>query len=209
MAAGSQVECTDFKEKETALQYMGTQLAIWVQLSPKLHAELAGDGRMQSHSIVTFRCHKNEVGRTSNNLHGNAHACPVNVLTKVRIEKFASGAWAYICNYHHLDQEQQIEELNSAPADTTISSCHTPTHRMKQELLYNEIEKLMKLFKGLRRALEFDSGFINSQWKDAKKVDVSNEMVFLPINVFARRFLLVNSYEKQYAVRMTGTCQNS
>lgn len=37
-------ECTDFKEEETALQYLGSQLGVRVQLTPKYHAELAGEG---------------------------------------------------------------------------------------------------------------------------------------------------------------------
>ena len=37
-------ECTDFKHEETALQYLGTQLGVTVQLTPKFHAELAGEG---------------------------------------------------------------------------------------------------------------------------------------------------------------------
>jgi hypothetical protein len=34
--------CRDFKEEETALQFLGTQLGVTVLLTPKLHAELAG-----------------------------------------------------------------------------------------------------------------------------------------------------------------------
>ena len=34
----------DFKNKETALQYLGTQLGVRVELTPKIHAELAGEG---------------------------------------------------------------------------------------------------------------------------------------------------------------------
>jgi hypothetical protein len=37
-------ECMDFKNKETALQYLGTQLGVRVELMSKLHAELAGEG---------------------------------------------------------------------------------------------------------------------------------------------------------------------
>jgi hypothetical protein len=37
-------ECTDFKEEETALQqYLGRQLGVTVNLTPKFHAELAGE----------------------------------------------------------------------------------------------------------------------------------------------------------------------
>ncbi|KAI2504914.1 hypothetical protein MHU86_9523 [Fragilaria crotonensis] len=35
-------ECADFKDEETALQYLGSQLGITVLLTPKFHAELAG-----------------------------------------------------------------------------------------------------------------------------------------------------------------------
>ncbi len=98
----------------------------------------------------------------------------MNVLSKVRIEKFASRARAYICTYYHLDQKHQLEELHFAQSiDTT--SCHPPIQITKQELLYNEIEKLSKALKGHRCALDFDSGFINSQLKEATTIDVSNE----------------------------------
>jgi hypothetical protein len=36
--------CIDFKEEETALEYLGAQLGVTVQLTPKFHAELAGEG---------------------------------------------------------------------------------------------------------------------------------------------------------------------
>ena len=32
-------ECINFKEEETALQYLGTQLGVTVQLTPKFHVE--------------------------------------------------------------------------------------------------------------------------------------------------------------------------
>jgi hypothetical protein len=45
-------ECTDFKEEETALQYLGTQLGVTVQLTPKFHAELAG--QQKEHFVNYF-----------------------------------------------------------------------------------------------------------------------------------------------------------
>jgi hypothetical protein len=36
--------CQDFKEEETTLQHFGRQLGVMVRLTPKLHAELAGEG---------------------------------------------------------------------------------------------------------------------------------------------------------------------
>jgi hypothetical protein len=40
---------------------------------------------------------------------------------------------------------------------------------IKQEQLYNDIERLMKAFKGHRCALDFDRGFVNSHLREAKK----------------------------------------
>ncbi len=50
-------ECTDFKEEETALQHLGTQLGVRVQLTPKFHAELAGEGLKYSwaHAKAFYR----------------------------------------------------------------------------------------------------------------------------------------------------------
>ena len=36
--------CSDFKDEETALEHLGTQLGVTVRLTPKFHAELAGEG---------------------------------------------------------------------------------------------------------------------------------------------------------------------
>ena len=36
--------CRDFLEEETALQFLGRQLGVQVKLTPKFHAELAGEG---------------------------------------------------------------------------------------------------------------------------------------------------------------------
>ena len=37
-------ECTDFKDEESALQYLGSQLGVTVLLTPQFHAELADEG---------------------------------------------------------------------------------------------------------------------------------------------------------------------
>ena len=82
-------------------------------------------------------------------------ACPERVLTKVRIEKFVERARAYICTYHHLKKQKQ-------QAATQNSDDNEPTQQPKQEeLLYSEIERRMKAFKGHRCALDFDQGFIH------------------------------------------------
>ena len=96
--------------------------------------------------------------------------CPVNVLTKERIEKFASRARAYICTYHHLEQQQQ-HEAAAAAVGVAPAALLVPT-RPTEELLYCEIERLMKAFKGHRCALDFDRGFVHSVLKEATAEDI-------------------------------------
>lgn len=37
-------QCADFKEEETALQFLGQQLGLRVLFTPKFHCEFAGEG---------------------------------------------------------------------------------------------------------------------------------------------------------------------
>ena len=170
-------KCRDFKEEETALQFLGTQLGVTVLLTPKFHAELAGEGVEYSwaHSKAYYRRMPLSRKRGRDNFKQLVKdcTCPVNVLTKQRIEKFASRARAYICTYHHLYQEQkraaaEHEDSNSASdAVSTSPAAGIPSHK-QQELLYSEIERLSKAFKGHRCALDFDSGFVHSELRNAK-----------------------------------------
>ena len=93
--------------------------------------------------------------------------CPVNVITKERVEKFAARARAYICTYHYLDTQQfQRRESDTLENNTINDSCP------RQELLsFSNIERLQKALKGHRCALDFDSGFVNSMLKEAKKAN--------------------------------------
>jgi hypothetical protein len=72
------------------------------------------------------------------------------------IEKFASRARAYICTYHHLHQEHK-----QAAAENTKIRIHL------QELLYSDMERLSKAFKGHRCALDVDCGFVHSELRYA------------------------------------------
>jgi hypothetical protein len=97
--------------------------------------------------------------------------CPENVLTKVRIAKFAARARAYICTYHHLERQQQTQPGVHHPIDAGVAVAANVVPP-KQELLYTEIERLMKAFNGHRCALDFDRGFVNSELKEAKDEEV-------------------------------------
>jgi hypothetical protein len=93
--------------------------------------------------------------------------CPVNVLPKERIERFASRARAYICTYHYLDQKQRkIQAALDAGSDQNTDD--TTPFAVKQELLLVEIESLSKDFKCHRAVIDFDSAFINAELRYAK-----------------------------------------
>lgn len=152
--------CNDFKDEETALEYLGTQLGVTVTLTPKFHAELAGEGVEYSwaHSKSVYRRLpiSQKKGRDNFKQLVRDCTCPETVLTKVRIEKFAARARAYICTYHHLEQQKQ--RAASQNSDNNASP-------KQQELLFSQIERLSKALRGHRCALDFDLGFIHSELK--------------------------------------------
>jgi hypothetical protein len=92
-------ECTDF----TALQHLGTQLGVRVQLTPKFHAELAGEGVEYSWALAkSFYCCvpvSRKRGWENFKQLVRECTCPVNVLSKVRIEKLLciTGKSIHVC----------------------------------------------------------------------------------------------------------------
>ena len=112
-------ECTDFKhEDESALQCLGSQLGMKVLLTPKFLAELAGEGIEYSWALAKAYYRRMPMSRKRGNENFKQLVqdctCPVTVLTKKRIEKFASRARAYVCTYHHLQQEQEKQHQQAA-----------------------------------------------------------------------------------------------
>ena len=72
------------------------------------------------------------------------------MLTKERIRKFLARVRAYSCaSYDHLSREDYAAGDPAAPVVSFV---------VKQELLFKEIEGLMKKFKTHQCVLDFDSG---------------------------------------------------
>ena len=138
---------------------METQLGVTVLLTPKFHAELAGEGVEYSwaHSKAYYRRMPLSRKRGRDNFKQLVKdcTCPVSVLTKKRIEKFASRARAYICTYHHLYQEQQKQAAAQHEDSNSVSNADSPLSHKKQELVisYSDIERVSKAFKGHRCVL--------------------------------------------------------
>ena len=79
--------------------------------------------------------------------------CPENVLTQERIRKFSARARANICAYYHLSREED-PHVAGDPGAPVVGFVE------KQQLLFKEIERLMKKFKTHQCVLDFESGFV-------------------------------------------------
>ena len=156
--------CQDFMEEETALEHLATQLGATVRLTPKFHAELAGEGIEYCWAVAKGYYRrmplKRKMGRENFKQLVKESICPVNQLFKKRVCKLSARARAYICTYYHL---AKTTEAGASGGSNTNNSLVTE----QQPLLYNEIERLMKDFKVHRCALDFDRGFVNAELKCA------------------------------------------
>jgi fibrillarin-like rRNA methylase len=97
--------CKDFKDLETALEYLGTQLGVTVKLTPKFHADIAGEGVKYSwaHSKSIYRRLSLSQKRGQEDFKQLVRdcTCPKRVLTKVRIEKFTARASCCTSFFYH------------------------------------------------------------------------------------------------------------
>jgi hypothetical protein len=162
-------QCRDFREEQTALQHLGTQLGVKVIFTPKFHCEFAAEGieYTWAHAKAKMRATplREKKGRAYFMNLVMKCICPANVLTKERISKFAARARAYICTYYHLSREEEHIHDSSS----TVVGSITPRAinlSEKQQLLYKEIERLMKKFKTHRCALDFDQRFVKAELKE-------------------------------------------
>jgi hypothetical protein len=93
---------------------------VTVDLTPKFHAKLAGEGVEYCWAQAKSYCRCVPVSRKRGreNFKELVRECTSsqNVITKDRVEKFAARARAYICTYHHLEQAQEVPP--PAAADT-------------------------------------------------------------------------------------------
>ncbi len=161
--------CTDFQEEETALQHLGKQLGSTVIFTPKFHCEFAGEGIEYNwaHAKAKMRATplREKKGRANFIKLVKKCICPETVLTRERVSKFAARARAYICTYYHLSHR---EEDDATASDESLFAGAPSFHTsQKQQLLYKEIERLMKQFKTHRcRALDFDQRFVKAELRE-------------------------------------------
>ncbi len=136
--------------------------------TPKFHCEFAGEGIEYNwaHAKAKMRVTplREKKGRANFIELVKKCICPETVLTKERVSKFAARARAYICTYYHLSHR---EEDDANAADESLVSFHIS---QKQQLLYKEIEMLIKQFKTHRCALDFDQRFVKAELREEEEV---------------------------------------
>ena len=136
--------CLDFAEEMTALQHVGSQLGVSVIITPKFHAELAGEGVEYSWGVAKGIYRRKPLNSKKSKDAFKRLVSDVTsreVLTVDTVRKLSRRARAYICAYYSLYESQNR-------GDDTI------------KLTLPLIERLVKAFKTHRAAIDFDAGFV-------------------------------------------------
>ena len=137
--------CLDFAEELTALQHVGKELGVEVIITPKFHAELAGEGIEYSWGITkgVYRRKPLKSKKGKESFKALVDECTSRqILTTNTVRKLSRWARAYICAYYALYESKRRGD-------------DTPT------LTLPFIERLAKSFKCHRSAIDFDASFVN------------------------------------------------
>ena len=121
------------------------KLKVEIRMTPKCHPEIAGQGIEYAwgYAKLRFRQHFNDM--TAANLEKNVRAVlSATVLTKERMRKFNRKARDYKLTYLFLFEK--------------LTECET----MVSSTTHDNIERIIKLFKQHRSALDADYAFIKN-----------------------------------------------
>ena len=141
--------CHDFLNEEGMLQHIAKNLGVTVLLTPKCHAELAGEGVEYVWACAkgAYRNMSLKQKKGKDNFKASVRYClSEEVITKVRIRKFARRARQYLMAYHAIDTKQVDEQTQHD------SKMHGPV----------ALTKVIGEFKTHRCAFDFDHKFVMS-----------------------------------------------
>jgi hypothetical protein len=141
--------CSDFLNEEGMMQHIAKNIGVTVLLTPKCHAELAGEGveYLWACAKGAYRNMSLQEKKGKDNFKASVRHClSEQVITKVRIRKFARRARQYLMAYHaidthQVDQQTQIDCTEYGPV---------------------AVMKLIGDFKTHRSAFDFDYKFVMS-----------------------------------------------
>jgi hypothetical protein len=135
--------CFDFLNEEGMLQHIAKNLGVTVLLTPKCHAELAGEGVEYVWACAkgAYRNMSLQQKKGKDNFKASIRFCQSEeVVTEVRVRKFARRARQYLMAYHAIDT-QQLDKQTQRDCTT-----HGPV----------ALTKLIGQFKTHRCAFDFD-----------------------------------------------------
>ena len=141
---------TDFLNEEGMMQHIAKGLGVKVLLTPMCHAELAGEGIEYVWACAkgAYRNMSLQKKRGKDCFKASVRHClSEEVITTVRIRKFARQARQYMMAYQHAIDTEQVDEQ-------THHDCllHGPV----------ALTKLISEFKTHRCAFDFDYKFVMS-----------------------------------------------
>ena len=171
--------CDDFKGETSQLQFIATQLGVSVIMTPKAHAELAGQGIEYSWGYAKLKFRQNNTSP-----HDQAKRLVANVaaalstnesMTITRVRKFVRKAREYKLIYHEyfrvkretereIEQARQVVTTNSEALKEKNKQIALKEEMAKRlsKLNYGIIEKQVKEIKAHRCALDTDFNFIKN-----------------------------------------------
>jgi hypothetical protein len=172
-------ECDDFKSEMSQLQFVAKQLGVSAIMTPKAHAELAGQGIEYSWGYAKLKFRQNN---TSKDQAKQLHANVTNALstddcmTITRVRKFVCKAREYkvIYNEYFLVKrkaEREVEKARQVESsmDAMVERKRNEQIALKEEIAkrlsklhYGIIEKQVKQLKAHRCALDTDTNFIKT-----------------------------------------------
>ena len=142
--------CSDFVNEKGMMEFVGVKLGVEVILTPKCHAELAGEGveYMWACAKGFYRNlslkEKTGIGKFNESVR---KCLSDNVLSLTRLRKFSRRAHQYLMAYHFFDSQQSHPDIPLAECD---------------RLGPVAVEKLVAKFKTHRCAMDFDFKFVMS-----------------------------------------------
>jgi hypothetical protein len=164
--------CSDFQNETSQLQHIATKLGVGVTMTPKAHAELAGQGIEYSWGYAKLKF------RQSNTSQDQAKKLRANVMnalsttdciTTTRVRKFVRKAREYkvIYNEYFLVKrkaERELEEARQVASSTNKRQIELKELVAKRlsKLHYGIIEKQVKQLKAHRCTLDTDTNFIKN-----------------------------------------------
>jgi len=146
--------CADFLNEEGMLQYIATKIGVTVLLTPKCHAELAGEGieYMWACSKGVYRNLSLKEKKRKQNFNASVRHClSEQIVTVRRIRKFARRAHQYLMVYH--------DAIVSVQVDQQTQQGYSKYGPVALTRLINE-------FKRHRCAFDFDYKFVQSVKND-------------------------------------------